>query len=281
MENNLEEKFDGKVFNYEFSNFEDGAFIPKDQASNLDISSYDFTEFSDHELLESPEQKEIELKVERAHAIENEFKISPIVKKYRGLKQQEFEEREKLIEEEVAKRFALVEEKAYQDGFEKGRIEGKEEVFNQMKEEVEEKLSVITQMVNEVMETREEIFQAQKIQIYEMIRNLTKWIILRELKDDGKYINRLLEKLIVELDAKSNILIQVNKNMFEKMPEVMQIVEQTFGQLTNTRIEVDYDINDQGIIVHSDNGIINGTLEQQFENLEKLFESVGLNDSKE
>lgn len=216
------------------------------------------------------------LKIERELASEHNFTISPIVQKYRGIKKVEEEEFEQKVQEEVFKRVAEIEEDAFSKGFEEGVNQGKEEVYQQTIAATEEKLESLGEMVAEALSMKADIIEKQRTEIYETIRNLTKWIILRELKDDGEYIERLLEKLIVELQSNSNILIQVNKNHFEGMEEILAHVEQKIGSLNNVRIESDHDISEQGLVVQSENGIINGTLEQQFKNLDKLFESVGL-----
>ena len=111
---------------------------------------------------------------------------------------------------------------------------------------------------------------------YETILNLTKWVILRELKDDGEYVHRLLEKLITEIQTKSNILIQIDERSFRDMPDILEVVEERLGSLSNVRLEKDFDIDGPGIVLESDNGIINGTLKEQFNNLDKLFLKVGL-----
>ena len=257
-----------KVENYTFQEFKTGFAVE-------DTDNYAFREFTGKEKLESPEYKKV-LKIEKTRANENNFVISPIVKKYRGINKLEEEEFERRVEDEVHRRVSLIEEDAFNKGFEEGVNQGKEEVYQQTIAATEEKLEALTEMISEALQMKAEIVENQKIEIYETIRNLTKWVILRELKDDGQYVERLLEKLIVEMQTKSNILIQVNKNHFEGMEEILAHIEQKVGTLSNVRIESDFDINDQGIIIESENGIINGTMEQQFKNLDKLFESVGL-----
>ncbi|MCK6596009.1 MAG: flagellar assembly protein FliH, partial [Bacteriovoracaceae bacterium] len=106
------------------------------------------------------------------------------------------------------------------------------------------------------------------------IKNLTKWITLKELDNDGKYLERLMEKLLLEIQTRSNLLIQVNMNDFQKMPEVLEVVQARLGEIKNVRIEIDPAIETRGLIVESDNGIINATLEEQFKGLDKLFEQV-------
>lgn len=260
-----------KVENYIFKEFQSNNFVE-------DTNNFQFREFKQgEELLRSPEHQKV-LKIERDTANKNSFIISPIVKKYRGINKLEEEEFERRVQDEVHRRVSLIEEDAFNKGFEEGVNQGKEEVYQQTIAATEEKLEALTEMISETLQMKSAMVENQRMEIYETIRNLTKWVILRELKDDGQYIERLLEKLIVEMQAKSNILIQVNKNHFEGMEEILAHVEAKIGALKNVRIESDFDINDQGIIIESENGIINGTMEQQFANLDKLFEAVGLGD---
>jgi flagellar assembly protein FliH len=58
------------------------------------------------------------------------------------------------------------------------------------------------------------------------------------------------------------------------MPEVIQTVETRLGQLTNVRVEIVPEINHPGIILESENGLIDGSLEGVFQNIDKIFEQV-------
>ncbi len=214
------------------------------------------------------------IRQERAHAKSTNFKINPIVEKHRGLKDQEEQEYQDAVEKEVVRRVSEIQDEAFKSGFDEGVNQGREEIFNEMRNVVDQKLDSFSQMVNNVLNTQDEIISVQKKEIYLLIRNLTKWIVIRELKDDGKYIERLLEKLLLEIQARNNLLIQVNPSDFSDMPEVLNHVQARLGELKNVRIEIDSAIATSGIIVESDNGIINATMEAQFKSLDKLFEDV-------
>ena len=58
------------------------------------------------------------------------------------------------------------------------------------------------------------------------------------------------------------------------MPEVIAVVESRLGQLQNIRIEIVPEINHPGIILESENGLIDGSIEGVFANIDKIFESV-------
>lgn len=214
------------------------------------------------------------IKAERTFAKSSQFKVNPIVEQFRGLKNQEEQEYEDRVEDEVKRRVQAIQDEAFKAGFEEGVNQGREEIFDQMRNAVDQKLENFNAMVTDVLKTQEEILANQKKEIYQLLRNLSKWIVLRELDEDGKYVERLLEKLLLEMQSRNNLLIQVNPNDFSKMPDVLEHVQSRLGELKNVRVEIDNSVKTKGIIVESENGIINATMEEQFKNLDKLFEDV-------
>ncbi len=88
------------------------------------------------------------------------------------------------------------------------------------------------------------------------------------------YLEQLLEKLILELNSRKNLIIKVGREQFAAMPEVMKTVEARVGQLQNTRIEVVPELHHPGIILESENGLIDGSLEGVFANIDRIFGQV-------
>ncbi len=264
---------DKVVEDYEFKNFS------KVISDSHKVKDFQFDDIY-HPSRSSEEVKDKIATIERYRERKGEFQIASIVKKYRGLQEHEDKEKEQLIQIEVNKRVEEITEEAYKVGYDEGVKMGREEVYNQTKAAAEEKIGALTAMIADVLQNQEEILNQQKDQIFTMVRNLSKWVILKELENDGEYLQRLLEKLILETQTKTNLLIQVNQKSFEFMPEVLEKVQEKLGELSNVRVEVDYDIHDKGIIVDSENGIVDGSLKEQFKNLDKLFESVGLDDNE-
>jgi flagellar assembly protein FliH len=245
------------------------------EATKEGVSEFNFHEFTDRELYDIPE-KQNTLRIERKAALESSFSIAPVVREHRGINRQEEEEREKTIEDEICKRLKKIKDEAYLKGHQEGIEDGKKEVYEQMRLECEQKIERFSGMLNQVIATQSDLVAQEKVAIYRTIRSLTKWVILKELKDDGEYIERLLAKLIEELQVNSNLLIQVDPKSFEQMPEVLGHLEKSLGKLEQVRVELDYDIAGPGIIIDSDNGIINGTLQEQFNSLDNLFSKVGI-----
>ncbi|MBT6326904.1 MAG: hypothetical protein HOJ35_13125 [Bdellovibrionales bacterium] len=202
------------------------------------------------------------------------FLIEKSVTDLRGISEVRRENKENEIESKVAEKIKEIEKNAFEKGYQDGVEKATEAINEKLNTEVEKKISKLEGLITELQSNYSKTIENQKKEIYQMINSLTKWVILRELSDDGNYLNRLLEKLILELGTKSNILIQVNKSDFEKMGDVLEKVESSVGKLHNARVEIDYDNNTHGMILESDNGIIQGTLDDQFVGIDKLFSTV-------
>lgn len=254
---------------YVFHSF-DGSKTFDGNIKNVELKSLE----SAHKIM-SPEHQKV-IKVERQLSEEIKFNISPIVKQYRGINEQEKAEKDQFIEEQVERRLGRLKEEAYKAGYEEGMQRGHHDIIEQTKEEAISRLVALETMIQSALQTEGEILKNQKDELYRLIKTLAKWIILRELKDDGEYVVRLLEKLITEIGTRDHLLIQVNKNDFEKMPEILAAVEGKIGKLTNIRFECDHEVHAHGIVVESLNSIIRGTIDEQFKNLDKLFEGVGV-----
>merc|ERR1711916_141834 len=95
-----------------------------------------------------------------------------------------------------------------------------------LKNEANEKIQALEEYIQSIHDQRLKLLKEEKTNIYEIVKSLTKWVILRELEDDGAYLERLLEKLILEVQNKSNLLLKVDKDYFEGMPEICELVEE-------------------------------------------------------
>jgi flagellar assembly protein FliH len=268
---NLQDYIKGNIEDYVFPSL-DNKFGDEDESV---VKLFEFKDIDKAKLPEVSKHEQV-INLERNAAKKEGFDISPIVRQHRGINRQEELEYERRVTDEVERRLLKVEEHSFQKGYQEGLEQGKKEVFEQTRVACEEKLEALGELINEVLEVKQELIAKEKLNLYSLIRNLVKWVTLRELKDDGAYITRLLEKLINELGTKSNILIQIDKKSFEEMPEILDHVQTTLGKLEKVRLEVDYDLNGPGIVLESENGIINGTLIEQFKGLDRLFKGVGL-----
>ncbi len=258
-------------------------------AQKFDISEYEYHEFGGRSRDKGAENyvfqdfqklsKEISsvnnkvIRLESNKSTKPNFQLSPIVKKYRGLLEEEEKEKERRISDSVEMKVSEIYEKAFDAGREEGLNLGKQEAFDHMRDEVDRKISLLNEFIEEVLAFKEKIITQQKDQIIYLLKNISKWIILRELEEDGQYIYRLLEKLILEIQTRENLLIRVGDKYYTQISDVLEQVEKNLGKLTNIRIEPDYNIEDIGVILESENGIIDSRMTEQLNILSEIFDS--------
>lgn len=213
------------------------------------------------------------LRNERSFEKKNNFKIDGAVRDSRGLSRQEQNDFESSIQQEVNRRLEAAYQEAYAEGLEKGREEGRAAAYEEHQNNLTQKLDGFVQVVEVVQGQNQKLLDKNRHEIYEFVKRFTKWIILKEV-DEKVYLENLFEKLILELNARKNLIVKVGKANFQHMPEVIQVVESRLGQLSNVRVEIVPEIQYPGIILESENGLIDGSMEGVFKNIDKIFEQV-------
>lgn len=260
---------------FEVKPFRFGELRPDGQSSSgiKEVSSFELKSLKDSgSFKESLSQEEI--RNERHHAKRGNFSVLPLVSEHRGLKEQEERDYAQAIEEEVQARLRAAVEQARQEGYRAGHEEGYAKAYAEAMGKLDGKIDDFAEMIGTLKEQCHKVLSENKTDAYKMIKSLTQWISLKEVSDEG-YLERLLEKLILEMNTKNNLVVRVSQDAFKHLPEAVERVEKRLGQLSNIRIEADLDMQGPGIVLESENGIIDASLKSQMAALDKIFESVG------
>jgi flagellar assembly protein FliH len=240
-----------------------------------------FKQFNFSTLMGEPVNRSVisdeDIRKERSYAQKSNFKIDEIVKDSRGISRQESNDLESRIEEEVRRRTKDAFKSAYEEGRALGLEEGKELAHQEYVAKINERVEEFGQIIAGVQGQTDRILERNRAEVYEFIKRFTKWIIIKEI-DEKVYLPILLEKLILELNARKNLIVKVGRSNFSQMTDVIQAVESKLGQLSNTRIEIVPELNYPGIILEAENGLIDGSLEGVFQNIDKIFEQVIINE---
>lgn len=262
-------KYEVKPFKFGQLNPDAGG-APKSEIDS--VSDFELRSLRDSSGFKSGLSQEV-IKEERNFESKKNFSILPLVREYRGLKQQEETEARDAIEAEVQKRVAQAIEEARSEGFRAGHQEGYQSAYQEALGRFDEKIEDFSDILGNLKDQCHKVLSENKQDAYKMVKSLTQWVTLKEVQDED-YLQRLLEKLILEMNTKTNLVARVSQESFKRMPEVVERVEKKLGQLTNIRVEMDLDQEGPGIILESDNGIIDGSIKAQMASLDKIFESV-------
>ena len=251
-------------------------FVVKDYDFKIFNDSVEDEEYSDKSFDHIDKINEETINIEKRFSEKNNFEIHPITKDKRGINEQESLERDKIIKNEIEIQLENIRDEAFQEGYQEGKEKGKMDVYEQTKLEAREKLERLSDMISDVLETKITLIKKEKEQMYNLICTMVKWIILRELNNDGDYVKRLLDALSQEIESSSDILVCLDRESFESMPDFVDYAKEKLERFENVKVEVDHELKGKGIVIHSESEILSGTLEEQMNSLEKILESYNI-----
>ncbi len=258
---------DAKISSFEFSDLKGTHVI-----SQSELRPFEFKTLSGESVTRKTSSDET-LRLERGFEKKGNFRIDEVVRDSRGHARQEQSDLELRIQSEVKRRLEALQKEAFEQGLEEGRAEGKQQAYAEHQELLAAQTGAFSQVIEAVKQTSGDLLEANKAEVYEFVKRFTKWIVLKEV-DSKAYLEDLLEKLILEQGARKNLIVKVGKKNFKDMPEIIRQVEARLGQLSNVRVEIVPELKQPGIVLESENGLIDGSLESVFKNIDKVFEQV-------
>lgn len=181
------------------------------------------------------------------------------------------EEEEVRIEAEVGARLAArleevraaIERDAHDAGFQAGQQEAKEQVLA----EAVPRLELFDKLVSEFENMRLEIFKANEQLLLNIVNQLTRAAILRELKDDSDYLKRLATGILEKVGTRENIKIFVSEKEFSTAEQLKAGLAESLGQLKNITIEVDRLTTTTGCRVETEFGEVDARIEVQLQGI--------------
>ena len=213
------------------------------------------------------------LRTEREAEAKSAFKIDGIVRDLRGLSAQEKDDLETKINKEVEIRLRQIQDQAYREGLDKGRMEGADSALQEAMQVHQEQISTVQSMITSLQESFQKNLHDNQHEMLEMSKRLVKWLVLKEIQDDS-YLPKLLEKLLLEMNEKRNLVVRVHTADFKAMPQLLEEIQNRLGSLPNVRVEPDLDMQHRGISIESENSIVHGTVESLFKTIDRLYESA-------
>lgn len=214
------------------------------------------------------------IRQERTFEKKSSFKIDSAVREHRGLSAQEDSDFERRVQAEVEARVQQIQQKAYEAGFEKGQQDGAEQVHHESSDQFEALSEQMKEMFVSATAQVDQFTLNHKNEMMKFVKNFAKWVLYKEINEKD-YLSHLLEKLLHELNARRNLVIRVNESSYEFMPDIIASLDKKLGGFSNLRLEVSNDIHYPGLIVESENGIMDGSLENIFSKLDHFFEQAG------
>jgi len=203
----------------------------------------------------------------------NHFSLDTNVAGQLGIEEKERREAEARLQKELDRRWEATREKAEVEGYAKGLAEGKNEAIQAEAPRIKERLAKLDHILQEFDHARERIFLANEAFLMDLIAQVTRMVVLKEVELDRQYLQRVLLALIQQLGTREDMKIYLSESDSANLVELRQAMEKEFGKLSNTTIEPSADIPVGGCKIETRFGVVDASIQTQIENVMKALKT--------
>lgn len=228
-------------------------YVPRQFPMAIEDSAYDF--------VHSQEEKG------------SDFHISAEVAQQAGISDLNKQKIDDKIEAEALIKLKEIEESAYKEAYELGLIEGSEKAYQEKRDELENRMSHLEQLVETIHVLRQKLVEKNEGQLVRMVYLLAGRIAEREIKENPDSILPVINMVLEEIqkDEEVTLHLSIADNMF--IESLLEKGEKKYEFLRNIKIEVDDHVQEGGCLLETRYGVIDATLPQRLEKAWNILQS--------
>ena len=191
----------------------------------------------------------------------SDFQISGLVANQVGIAEVNRRNAEERIRKEVLGELKEVQEKAYHEAYQLGEIEGKEKAFDETRLEMTEKLKRLDSIIASCEGLLSEVREQNENQLIQLVGRLASRIAMFEVESQPERIGQLLMDLVERVQGDQRMVIRVNQDDMVFLETLKEKLGKEDERLSQIKLESDDQIGTGGLILETNHGMIDATLE--------------------
>ncbi|MBS1958649.1 MAG: hypothetical protein JST80_04175 [Bdellovibrionales bacterium] len=196
------------------------------------------------------------------------FQLHASAKRLLGVEREELSHIEDRVQGEVQERLTKIEKKAYEDGFKKGEADGHAQATEAAQAQFTPMVEQMTVLMQAFDSVKQDLYNANEKVLIQLIYNISRQVLLRDLKADPEYVKRLTATVIEKIGAKESIRIRFNRQDYANVDQIRDFIKAQFPELKNIQIDPSDDLELGGCKVETDLSRINASVETQLNAIE-------------
>lgn len=195
------------------------------------------------------------------------FRIDRIVADQTGVAELERLSIEEKVEREALARLKDLQEEAYQQAYQLGLDEGREQAFQEQKAVLEEKVRHLDEVLNAIIDLKTQLVTFNETHIMKLVYYLARRIALDEIAEKPEVILPVLRQAISGAQADETITVYLSPSDLEFVEQTKEKLGKDFESLKKARLEASEEIQSGGCVVETNYGDVDATVEQRLEKL--------------
>ena len=203
---------------------------------------------------------------------EVDFRLDKIVSEYTGIDELEKLSRQREIEKEALELSREIQEKAYEEAYQLGLQEGKKKAFDEEKARIDKEVNYLQTLIQQIEVLKNDLLKENENHIVKLCFYLAKRLFMREVKENNEYLLPIIKKAVEMSQAEDNVVIKLCSEDFKFIEDNKDQIFKDFNIRGTAKIEEDEGVARGGVIIETNYGVIDATIDQRLEKLNSLLE---------
>jgi flagellar assembly protein FliH len=202
-----------------------------------------------------------------------DFKISELVARQTGISQLESDAHRDKINAQVLARLAEIQQKAYAEGYDLGRIEGTEKAFQECKAELLERLGAIESLLKRIEDLKSQILIDNEAELVNLVFLTAKKMALRDLEANRGAVLEILKGVAAESQADERVIVRLNIEDLVFLESLKEKSGKHIDLLRRVKFAADDAVKPGGCLIETEYGSVDATVEERVDRTWQTLQS--------
>lgn len=199
------------------------------------------------------------------------FRIDRLVAQQTGVAEIERLSIEEKVEQEALARLKDLQEEAYQQAYQLGLDEGRDQAFKQHEAELLERMSRLDQLTHSLANLKPDLVAFNESHLVRLAFYIARRIAMTEISTKPETILQVMNEAIASAQTEENVTIRISPDDYRFIESIKETIGKDLEAIRKAKIEESPEITSGGCIVATNYGDVDARVEQR---IEKLWESL-------
>lgn len=195
----------------------------------------------------------------------SDFKISELIAEQAGILRLESDAQKDKINNQVLERLGEVQEKAYQEGYELGLIEGTEKAFQEAKANLLEKMSALEALLKRIEDLKGQLLIDNEAGLIKLVFEIAKRIALRDIEGNREAILEMIKDVVGETQADERVVVRLSTEDHYFLETLQDKAGKRIESLQRVKFMSEDKIKSGGCLIETEYGSVDATVEERVE----------------
>lgn len=202
-----------------------------------------------------------------------DFKISDLVAQQVGISRLESDALQDKINAQVLERLKELQEKAYQEGYELGLIEGTEKSFKENQAALTERLQLMEAQLKRIEELKSHLLVDNEAALLKLVFQIAKKMAMRDLEENREAVLEILKEVAGEIQADERVVVKLSAEDLFFLEGLQDKTGKKIESLERVKFVTDDSIKPGGCMIETEFGNVNATVEERVERVWQTLQS--------